>query len=184
VLSQVVKDWQLGWVLRYQSGALIQTPYSNNQLNLQLDRASPTFWNYVPGVNPLGVDPNCGCFNPQTTLVLNKNAWTDAPAGTFGVSAPFYNNYRWQRQPAESMSFARNFRVGHEGKYSLQLRAEFQNVLNRHFYSAPAVTGSILAAPSTANGIINGGYGTINTTSGTGAGAVPRSGQAVVRFTF
>ena len=79
VASQVVRDWQLGWVLRYQSGALIQTPYSNNQLNLQLARSTPTFWNYVPGVNRLNVDPNCGCFNPQTTLVLNKNAWTDAP---------------------------------------------------------------------------------------------------------
>jgi hypothetical protein len=111
VLSQVLRDWQLGAVLRYQNGALIQTPYSNNQLNLQLARAAPTFWNYVPGVNPLGVDPNCKCFNPQTSLVLNKAAWTDAPGGTFGVSAPFYNNYRWQRQPAESMSFGRNFRI-------------------------------------------------------------------------
>ena len=42
VLSYVVRDWQLGTVLRYQNGALIQTPYSNNQLNLQLARATPT----------------------------------------------------------------------------------------------------------------------------------------------
>src|SRR5258708_10479472 len=47
VLSHVVRDWQLGAVLRYQNGALLQTPYSNNQLNLQLARATPTFWNYV-----------------------------------------------------------------------------------------------------------------------------------------
>jgi hypothetical protein len=56
-----------------------------------------TIWNYVPGVNPLNGDPNCGCFNPQTTLVLNKNAWTDAPPGTFGTAAPWYNDVRWQR---------------------------------------------------------------------------------------
>lgn len=41
-LSQVVRDWQVGWVLRYQNGQLIQTTYSSNQLNLQLARASPT----------------------------------------------------------------------------------------------------------------------------------------------
>lgn len=188
-LSQVARDWQLGWVLRYQNGALIQTPYSSNQLNLQLARASPTFWNYVPGVNPLNVDPNCGCFNPQTTLVLNKNAWTDAPGGTFGVSAPFYGNYRWQRQPAESMSIGRNFRMGRERRYNLFVRAEFQNIFNRHFLSMP-LTGTasptLSANPSTpataSNGVYTGGYGYIATLGG--AGAVPRSGQIVARFTF
>jgi hypothetical protein len=74
VLSQLVRDWQIGAVLRYQSGALIQSPPSNNQLMSQLARQSPdflksvqTFWNYVPGVNALAVDPNCGRLNPKTT---------------------------------------------------------------------------------------------------------------------
>jgi hypothetical protein len=188
VLSQVLRDWQLGWVLRYQNGQLIETPYSNNQLNLQLARANPTFWNYVPGMSRLSVDPNCGCFNPQTTLVLSKAAWTDAPAGTFGVSAPFYNDYRWQRQPAESMSFGRNFRVK-EGRYNLFVRAEFQNIFNRHFLAMPA-TGTASptsstnpATPSnTSGGVYTGGYGYIATIGG--AGAQPRSGQIVARFTF
>jgi hypothetical protein len=189
VLSQVVRDWQLGWVLRYQNGALIQTPYSSNQLNLQLARASPTFWNYVPGVNPLNVDPNCGCFNPQTTLVFNKNAWTDAPGGTFGVSAPFYDNYRWQRQPAESMSFGRNFRMGREGSYNLFVRAEFQNIFNRHFLSmpltgtaSPTLSANPLTPATASSGVYTGGYGYIATLGG--AGAVPRAGQVVARFTF
>jgi hypothetical protein len=189
VLSQVVRDWQLGWVLRYQNGALLQTPYSNNQLNLQLARASPTFWNYVPGVNRLAVDPNCGCFNPQTSLILNKAAWTDAPGGTFGVSAPFYNNYRWQRQPAESMSFGRNFRMGKEGKYNLFIRAEFQNIFNRHFLSmpltgtaSPTLSANPMTPATSAGGVYTGGYGYIATIGG--AGAQPRSGQIVGRFTF
>jgi hypothetical protein len=187
--SQIVRDWELGWVLRYQNGQLIQTPYSNNQLNLQLERSAPTFWNYVPGVNPLGVDPNCKCFNPQTLQVLNKAAWTDAPAGTFGVSAPFYNNYRWQRQPAESMSFGRHFRVGKEARYDFYVRAEFQNIFNRLFLSMP-LTGTAsptLSAnpsnpPTSTGGVLTGGYGYIPTLGG--AGASPRSGQIVARFTF
>ena len=197
LLSQVVRDWQFGFLLRYQSGALIVSPPSNNQLNVMLarasslDRGSITYWNYVPGVNPLAVDPNCGCFNPQTTLVLNPKAWTDAPAGTFGVSAPFYNNYRWQRQPAESMSFGRNFRMGKEGRYNLAIRAEFQNIFNRLFLSMPLTGPNVPYAgtgvnpstgPSTAGGVYTGGYGAIPTVGG--AGATPRSGQAVARFTF
>src|SRR5262249_10791580 len=133
VLSHVVRDWQVGFLLRYQSGALIESPASLNQLNLQLLRTYPTFMTYVPGVSPLSVDPNCRCFNPQTTQVLNPKAWTDAPGGTWGVSAPFYNNYRWQRQPAEAMSFGRNIRMGKEGRYNFSIRAEFQNIFNRLF---------------------------------------------------
>ena len=186
VLSVVVRDWQVGWLLRYQSGVLIQTPPSNNQLNLQLARAAPTFWNYTPGVNPLAVDPNCGCFNPQTVQALNPKAWTDAPGGTFGVSAPFYNGYRWQRQPGESLSLGRNFRMGKEGRYNLFIRAEFQNIFNRLFLSAPAVGGSTNVNPLTqsnsAGGVNTGGYGYIATVGG--AGDTPRSGQIVGRFTF
>jgi hypothetical protein len=185
-VSQVVRDWQVGFLLRYQSGALIPVPPSNNQLNNQLERATATFWNYVPGVNPLAVDPNCGCFNPQTTQILNPKAWTDAPAGTFGVSAPFYNNFRWQRQPAESMSFGRNFRLGKEARYNLNVRAEFQNVFNRLFLSMPAVGGTGAVNPATAlsssGGVNTGGYGYIATVGG--VGTTPRSGQIVARVTF
>ena len=79
------------------------------------------------------------------------------------------------------MSLARNFRMGPEGKYNLQIRAEFQNIFNRLFLSAPA-TGAITTAPTTANGVYTGGYGYINTVGG--AGSQPRSGQIVARFTF
>src|SRR5206468_11932310 len=54
--------------------------------------------------------PNCHCFDPNTTLVLNPAAWTDAAPGQFGTAAAYYNDYRWQRQPAESLSFGRTFR--------------------------------------------------------------------------
>jgi len=181
-LSHVVRNWQLGWVLRYQSGALITSPVSTNQLISQLSRgAASNFDNYVPGVNPLNVDPNCKCFNPQTAVVLNTAAWTNPGVGQWGVSAPFYNNYRWQRQPAESMSFARNFPFGREKRFNAQFRAEFQNVFNRLFLSPP-VTGNILTPPTLVNGVNTGGYGTIATVGG--AGAVPRSGQAILRITF
>jgi hypothetical protein len=185
MLSQVARDWQLGTVLRYQSGSLIQVPASNNGLGTELGRANQTFVNGVPGQAQLLVDPNCGCFNPQSAVVLNAAAWQDAAPGAWGTSAPFYNNYRWQRHPAESMSFARNFRVGKEGRYSLQLRIEFQNIFNRLFLSAPTATNPQAAVTTTtyANQVLNsGGFGTIATLNG--GGDQPRSGQAVMRFTF
>lgn len=198
VLSQVVRDWQLGWLLRYQNGALIETPSSSNQLINELLRqggfggtpVNPD--NRVPGVNPFLFNPNCGCFNPQTQPILNPAAWSDPGPGQWGTAAPFYSNYRWQRQPAESMSFGRNFRFGKEGRVNLFVRAEFQNIFNRLFLSAPE-TGNQGLAPggtpatifsplTTSGGVLTGGYGYINTVMG--AGAQPRSGQLVGRLTF
>ena len=197
LVSQVVQGWQIGTVLRYQSGALLQTPPSGNNLLTELGRGPAnnpatwgggyTFWNPVPGQSEFLVDPNSH-FDPSKQLVLNPAAWTDAPAGQFGVSAPYYNGNRWQRQPAESMSFGRNFRMGKEGRYNFNVRVEFQNIFNRLFYSTPAVGGFTNANPATApaymnpNGGISSGYGAVAYING--AGDTPRSGQAVARFTF
>src|SRR5579875_317283 len=193
VLSVIARDWQVGWVLRYQNGALIQSPPSTNQLTAQLERAVPDFLSTdsnfmtpVPGVNPLAVNPNCGCFNPQTTLALNPNAWVNPPGGTWGTAAPFYNNYRWQRQPAESMSFGRNFRFGREARFNFNVRAEFQNVFNRLFLQPPSVGGfggvNPLTPASSTGGVLTGGYGYIATLNGTNYQS--RSGKIVARFTF
>jgi hypothetical protein len=190
-LSQVARDWAIGAVLRYQSGALIGLPTSLNQLTTQLGRTNGlgftnsfgnNFWN-LTGQPLLNFNPNCGCFNPQTQQVLNTAAFTDAPAGTWSTSAPFYNNFRWQRQPAESVSLARNFRVK-EG-YVLQIRAEFQNIFNRTFLSVPSVANPnlpIVTTTSAGNILNSSGFGSIATLNGTGA--QPRSGQIVARFTF
>jgi hypothetical protein len=201
IVQNVIKDWQLGTVLKYQSGALIQVPNSLNNVFSQLGRTGGaffaggnTFWNLPNGnQNFFLVDPNSH-FDPTKQLVLNPATWTDTPAGQFSSSAAFYNNYRWQRQPAEALSFARNFHMGHEGKYNLQVRMEFQNVFNRHFFSAP--NGALNPSnPSTATvntaafvqggpaaGALSNGFGYLGYLNG--AGDTPRSGQAVARFTF
>jgi hypothetical protein len=202
-LSQVVRDWQLGAVLRYTSGNVLQVPASSNNLFAELERtnlfyALNTPVNRIAGVNQFttfsdgGTNPNCKCFDPMKQLVLNPGAYVDPGADNFGTSGSFLNNYRWMRQPSEAMSFARNFRMGKEGKYNLQIRGEFQNVFNRRFYSAPAglFGAQALNTPTTTNatpgsalfGTITGGLGYVNSVNG--AGAQPRSGQAVVRFQF
>jgi hypothetical protein len=190
-MSQVARDWQLGAVLRYQSGALIGIPASLNGLVAQEARGATAFG--AGGTNffnltgqPLFLkDPNCHCFDPQQTTVLNTAAFTDAPGGTWSTSAPFYNNFRWQRQPAESMSFARNFRVGKEGKYNLQVRAEFQNIFNRLFLSMPSIANPNLPITTTnynGTAINSTGFGSVATLNG--IGDQPRSGQIIARFQF
>ncbi len=192
LLSQVVHDWQVGAVLRYQSGGLVGNPTSLNLLTTQLARnsqafgpAGTNFWN-LSGQPRLNItDPNCGCFDPQHSQALNTAAWTDAPGGQWSSSAPYYNNFRWQRQPQEAMNFGRNFRFGPERRYNLFVRAEFQNIFNRTFLSTPSLANPNLPIATTnyvGTTINNSGFGSIATLNG--AGTSPRSGQLVARFTF
>ena len=84
--------------------------------------------NYVPGQSCLAVNPNSH-FDPTKTLALNPNAWSNQSTETFGDSAPYYSNCRWQRQPAESLSLGRIFRV--KERLQLLIQAQFFNVFNR-----------------------------------------------------
>src|SRR5262249_45939842 len=130
-LSWALRDWTYSGVLRYASGAILQSPPSANNLLDNMARGpanNPALWgggytflNRVPGQPLFLVDPN-GKFDPTNQLALNPAAWVEAPYGTFGASAPYFNDFRWQRQPSESMAFGRTFGFGAEGKYKLQLR--------------------------------------------------------------
>jgi hypothetical protein len=201
--NAVLHDWTLSGVFRYQSGDLIPTPGSTNGLLTQLGRGSennPALWgggnttfNRVAGQPLYLKDPNCHCIDPTHDLVLNPAAWTDAPGGQFGTSAPYYDNYRWQRQPSEAMSLGRNFRpVGGDSKVVFNIRAEFQNVFNRLFLQTAAVRGPTNTNPLSPTihngaGLLTGGYGYVNFVNGgtaTSGGARPRSGQIVARLTF
>jgi hypothetical protein len=189
VLDYVVKDWTVGAVLQYASGLPIQAPTSpGNNNGATLLRT--TFATRVEGQPLFLQDPNCHCFDPSRTIVLNEAAWTNTPNGTWTPSAAFYNDYRYQRRPSELMSFGRIFRFG-EGKQIL-IRAEFSNIFNRTLMT---VQGSTVATggfvnPSTtlgaqytkdAQGRYISGFGTTNTT-GTVNGE--RQGTIVARLSF
>ena len=200
----LARDWTFGGVLRYASGALIQSSPSNITLwntmglggtplnGVSNFGGSEPLANYVPGQSCLGVDPNSH-FDPTKTVGLNPNAWSQQTTETFGNAAPYYNNCRWQRQPAESLSVGRVFRV--KEKYQVLIQAQFFNVFNRVFFPLPSIAGPNNVNSSTATtfsnpfpgsaaptGALNGGFGFVNTLNG--AGTNPRSGQLVARITF
>ncbi len=208
--SWLARDWIIGGVLKYASGQLIQSPASNITLwntmgigttplngvtNFSGGGASTEpLENYVAGQSCFSTNPNSH-FDPTKTLVLNPNAWTNQTTETFGDAAPYYNDCRWQRQPAESLSLGRTFHI--KERVQLLIQAQFFNPFNRVFYPEPtgATTSTTAATYSNpfpgsaaAAGALNGGYGFVNTLNGgtatDGIGPNPRSGQLVARFTF
>jgi len=201
-VSWTLRDWTYSGVLRYQSGQLLQSPDSANNLLSNLGRGpanNPAVWgggytflNRVPGQPLFLVDPNSK-FDPTKQLTLNPAAWVEPPYGTFGTSAVYFNDFRWQRQPGESMAIGRIFRI--KERASLYVRAEFQNVFNRLFYQMPSNSGSTTITSPTGRGnslsgvtgLLSSGWGFVNWVNGGSpgsGGAQPRSGQIVARFTF
>jgi hypothetical protein len=187
-LDFVTQDWTFGAVMRYGSGFPIAAPIATTQLNNILFRETGavgttggTYFNRVAGEPFFTQDLNCRCFDPQKQFVLNPKAWVNPPGGAFSTSAAYYTDYRQQRRPNESMSIARNFRFN-EGKYNLQLRAEFANVFNRTYLNSPTSNNALAAQTVTAaTGLTSAGFGFINT--GT-VQSTPRQGTLVGRFTF
>ena len=121
-----------------------------------------------------------GNWDPTNTFVLNPAAWANPAPGKFGTAAAYYDDYRYQRRPNESMSLARNFRFG-EGRYNIMIRAEFQNIFNRAYRADPSNTNAFSTQQRNSSGSATGGFGWINTAT---VQSPPRQGTIVARFTF
>lgn len=201
IVSAIFSEWGIGWYLQYQSAAILARPASANP------RPISNWLGYGPGgaqlkkdangkyVNPFAVnwtdyngkvhpeplDLNCHCFDPRTTIVLNKDAWENVPDGQWAADMTGLRFYRGFRYPNESFNFSRIFRFK-EGRISLMVRAEWYNVFNRLQLPQPVTTG-FTANPTQANGVYTGGFGTINPTAGNGVTGM-RNGTLIGRLTF
>ncbi len=174
--------------MMYASGLPILAPQAQNSLNSVLLRTLPagitnlSYANRVPGQPLFLKDLNCHCIDPNTDFVLNPAAWTSPTAGQFGTSPAYYNDYRYERRPNESMSLERVFRLTERGQ--LEVRVQFSNIFNRGTIADPTSTNAGQAQLSS-GGKTQSGFGYINPTAlpPTGSGR-PREGLAIVKFRF
>ena len=109
-LRNAASGWVFGGLLLFQSGAPIAVPTSSN--NQSGWYGQNTLENRVPGQPLFNENLNCHCIDPTNQFVLNPAAWANPAPGQWGVSSPFYADYRSQRRPMESINIGRTFRVG------------------------------------------------------------------------
>jgi hypothetical protein len=179
VLSIAVRDWTLGGFFQYASGTPILPPLANANPTLStLVFQTTNVQNRVPGVPLYTQDLNCHCFDPNATFVLNPAAWANPAPGQFG-SGTLYTDYRYQRRPVENLSLGRMFRI--REKTTLNIRAEFTNLLNRTEVNNPTATNPQAAQTRNAAGQATAGFGFINNTT---TAVAPRQGQLVAQFRF
>jgi hypothetical protein len=199
-VSYALRDWTLDGFLLYASGLPLSPPVANATgypsalatgtiNNLTFQELGPQ----IQTGQPLYLqNPNCHCFNPNTTFVLNPAAWANPAPGQFG-GASYYGDFRAQRRPVENMGIGRTFHF--RERASLSVRAEFTNIFNRTEVNNPGITGSgispqtapVCQLPSGKNGscspgqTIISGFGAINTST---VFNYPRQGQLVAQFQF
>jgi hypothetical protein len=181
IVSWVLKDWQINSYLNYASGLPIPAPPATTSIANELFQ--PTTADRVPGVPLYTQDPNCRCYDPAKTFILNPKTWVNPPQGAFGTAALFYSDYRYQRHPIKNMGLGREFRF--KERYGIEVRADFSNIFNRTYLNNPTATG--FAAPQSVakNGLNAGGFGYVNLAlSPTTPYAQPRNGVIVVRVRF
>ena len=182
----LLANWTVGSMLQYTSGSLLAAPPSNNSLGTYLPGESSRMFR-VAGQPLFLKNPNCGCYDPTTQTILNPAAWQDQAPGVWGNAATYYNDFRGQRRPTESMSLGRIFPI-HE-RFKITFRAEFFNIFNRN-ESLPNPTTTAPGTPPTySNGVLTGGFGFVNYTSITtntvgNSVPAPRAGQLLLRFDF
>jgi hypothetical protein len=177
ILAYALYDWQIGSILTYASGLPIPVPTAQNNLG-NITFQGNTFANRVPGVPLFLKDLDSG-IDPREDFVPNPDAWTQPAVGEFGVSAPFYSDYRFQRRPSEAMNFGRNVRFGEQ--VTVQARVEFTNIFNRAQPANPSATNALQTQVKSTTGGANVGFGSINFAQ---TGQNPRQGQLVLRLSF
>jgi hypothetical protein len=150
----------------------------------------------VPGQPLYLKNPNCGCINPYTDLVLNPAAWTNPANGTFGpATGTLYGDFRDAHRPVQNVNLSRTFRI--KERVSFQIRGEFVNIFNHTQIGDPSTTAPGTAPSKNPAGQYTGGFGTINLAVGPNTAptvtmngvvgqlyALPRTGTLIARFTF
>jgi len=149
-LRAILGGWSLSAIQRYQSGTPLQI-YSDNNLPL---------FNYVQRPNRvLGQDPQTGMgiggFNPAADRRINVNAFSAAPAFTFGNSPPTLGNLR--NFPVLREDVAITKRISFSERWNLELYGQSFNIANRHRFTA-IVTNSSSASFGKATGSSIGRY--------------------------
>jgi hypothetical protein len=135
VARALLGGWSVSAIQRYQSGTPLQI-YSDNNLPLFNYVQRP---NTVPGQDPqtsIGI----GSFNPTVNRRINLNAFTAAPAFTFGNSAPTLGNLR--NFPVLQEDVAVTKRISLSERWKLELYGQSFNIANRHRFTSIATDSS------------------------------------------
>jgi len=146
--DRLVSGWYLGGILHYNSGTPMAV-YSacGNTAGLVLfggcEFTGIARVNVIPGVPQTNKSSS---FQPANTPFFNPAAFAVAPAFTFGNEPRALDHARTFAGENEDITLGKRTRLFGE-KATLDFRAEFFNIFNRHIYQAPGGFATPLGNP-------------------------------------
>jgi len=178
ILNYFVGGWSLGYYGSYGSGtpmATIHSPYGLNYYyggNQRAVFANGASANNIKNNFQKHFDPGtakaAGNADFDPSIFQRSASWYYNNDTFFGDTPMTYNKWRWNTYPAsENISIVKHFGIGREGRYTAQLRGEFYNAFNRHYFNSPDTN------------VNDSTFGYVNGTAGTS-----RVGQIAARFEF
>ena len=135
--SALLGGWQIGGVLRYQSG--VPTTFCGAAGIPGWDQCIR--FNRVAGQSVLTSAATSGSFDPFKDRQFNRGAFADPNANRTGNQPFSLGNFPRNNTDArtwgyknEDFSLIRNIRI--REPFTLQIKAEFLNAFNRHIFAA------------------------------------------------
>ena len=134
-VNGLVSNWTLGTTLYYSTG----TPLSIYSSNYYPGLSSAIYANVAPGAD-LNRHFSGPKFNPSNAsdsgnLYFNPAGFSNPAFGDFGNSGPYVAGLNGFGTASENLALYKDFHIKESMK--LQLRGEFFNVLNRHYFDNP-----------------------------------------------
>ncbi len=181
VVNAIFGGWTVASVVLYTSGqpfnASVPNPYypawGNIYPNYDTSSTSTIFHTFTVPPAPTPLNPNPP---PPATNFYFPTSIASIPAyGQLGAGPARISAFRCPGFANEDASALKQFEMGADGQYKLQLRVEFYNLFNRHSFAIQGCGGggaTIGAYPTEGIGLV------------TGASSSPRTGQFAARFEF
>jgi hypothetical protein len=182
VVNGLVGGWTIASLVLYTSGQPFQATVDNNYWPIWATfypnfnftgfngPQDPHNYRVVPPPTPSNPNPQAGPGNFYLTQM--QTVVTAPAAGQLGQGPTAITDLRCPGFANENVSLLKNVSFGSEGQFRLQLRLEYYNVFNRHFYDINGCGGRKTT-------VGHGDFGQIF-----GVNSSPRNGQFGMRFTF
>lgn len=178
-VNALIGGWTVAGLVQYTSGqpfqAVVDNPYYPSwgtfYPNFHITGGSGPF-NPHGYIAPTPSNPNPPIFHYFSSSVASSPIPSNGGPLALGAGPPDTSDLRCPGYANENASILKGFSLGAEGRYQLQMRVEYYNLFNRHYYNINGCYGSKAV------------IGHSDFAQVTGINENPRNGQFGVRFTF
>lgn len=147
LVNTLVSGWQGTAVVSYGNGSQNWAVGSSNPYPgwsaLYTDvKPGASFKNHFKRYDPTWNPTDPGSGDGADSLFVDPSNFSNPAVGQLGNSPRIFPHWRGWAKPSENASVVKKTRFGSDNQYAVTIRADFMNVLNRHYWGNTDNTGA------------------------------------------